>query len=236
MALDWLTVKNKVTKSDIYIYGEIANDKIWDEDVTPCEIKEELMRLKANTKVTLHINSPGGSVFAGMTIYNTLSVLAQHVTARIEGLAASIASVVAMAANTVYIPDTAMIMLHNPSGVARGESDEMRKTAELLDTVKGIIISVYEKKTGLPYKQLSDMMDAETWLTGQEAIPLNFSDGAGTDNIVNIARKANGSVIFNGLAVDVSKFKAFPKSNQKKVDKRKVTLLRDRFNVLKNKT
>lgn len=236
MAMEWLTVTNKKSKSDIYIYGEVSNEKMWDEDVTPFEIKEELKKLNKTTKVDMHINSPGGGVFAGFTIYNLISELKQRVTAHVEGLAASIASVIAMAADVVRIPETALIMIHNPSGMAMGEADEMRKTADLLDKVKTIITGVYAKKTGLSEGKIAKMMDDETWLTGQEAFSLSFADSLSDngDSVVNITNQVNGSVIFNGLAVDISKFKAFPDIKKVKQVNVGIEQLKNRYNTLKN--
>lgn len=234
--MDWFDVKMKAKKGEIYIYGEICGNKCWDEDVVPTELSDKLNSLKSATEVSLFVNSPGGSVFAGMAIYNLIARFPKRITAYVDGLAASIASVIVMAADSVWVSATSMLMIHNPSGVVMGEAHEMRKTALLLDKVKGLITDVYVKKTGLPSGEIETMMDDETWMGGKEAFSLNFADeiderGEGSTNMVP---QTNGSVLFNGLAVDVSGFKSFPGCKEVRSNKGNILRLKDRLNFLKN--
>lgn len=234
MKYPWLRIENKNKVGEIHIYGEIADEKWFEEDVTPVEVKRMVHSLKGAESINMYVNSPGGGVFAGMTIFNMLSRLPQRIIAYVDGLAASIASVITLAADIIYIPETAMMMVHNPSGVAMGDSEEMRKTADLLDNVKNMIMTVYNEKTRLSIKKIGKMMDNETWMSGQEAVDLGFADGLGGDTVDVSAQ--NNCMIFNGLSVDVTKYRRFPKE---KIDNRikskeQIKELRHKFNLLKN--
>ena len=232
----WLTVTNKDKIGEIFVYGEITEEKWYDEDVTPSTVKDVIHSLKKTESINMYVNSPGGGVFAGMAIYNMLSRIPQHITAYVDGLSASIASVITLVADTIYIPDTAMMMVHNPAGFAMGEADEMRKTADLLDKVKETILSVYNKQTKLSNKKLAKMMDDETWMIGQEAVDLGFADALDSRQTDAKMSSNSNSVIINGLNVDINKFKSFPAERIAIRNRQKDDILerRKRFNVLKN--
>jgi ATP-dependent Clp protease protease subunit len=142
--------------------------------VTPKLFRDELMTGSGN--VTVWINSPGGDVFAAAQIYNMLMDYTGKVTVKIDGLAASAASVIAMAGGDVYMSPVSMLMIHNPSTIAIGDSEEMLRAKALLDEVKESIINAYELKSGLSRAKISHLMDAETWMNANKAIELGFAD------------------------------------------------------------
>ena len=154
--------------------GPISDETWFGDEVTPREFRDELE--SDNGPVTVLLDSPGGDVFAAAQIYNMLKGCKDDVTVRIDSLAASAASVIAMAGEKVEISPTGYIMAHNPSMMAWGDSAEMQRAKNMLDEVKEGIINAYEAKTGLPRQQLSDMMDAETWLSAKKAVELGFAD------------------------------------------------------------
>ena len=127
--------------------------------------------------ITVWINSPGGDCVAAAQIYNMLMEYPDDVTVKIDGIAASAASVIAMAGTTVLMSPVSMLMVHNPMTAAFGNADEMQKAIEMLGSVKDSIINAYEIKTGLSRSKLSHLMDAETWMDCNKAIELGFADG-----------------------------------------------------------
>jgi len=155
----------------IEIYDEIGG---WGK--TAKDFKNELAALGDVEGIELSIHSPGGSVLDGWAIYNLLKASKAHVVAKIDGLAASMATVVAMAADEVHMPENAFFMIHNPSGLAIGGAEEMRDYADLLDKMQGGIRAAYAGKTGLDDDKLDELMAAETWFTGSEAKELGFVD------------------------------------------------------------
>jgi len=126
--------------------------------------------------IHLRINSPGGSVVEGTAIYNALRRHKGGLTVHIDALAASMASVIAMAGAPVYIADNALLMIHNPWTVSMGDSEQLRKEADLLDKLKSTLVNAYTRKTGMDQTQVAEMMDAETWLDAVEAVALGFAD------------------------------------------------------------
>ena len=163
--------------------------------MTPAAFKEELFSGKGD--IIIWLNSPGGCCVAASRIYSMLIDYPGNVTIKIDGIAASAASVIAMAGTTVLMAPTAMIMCHNPFTIAIGDSEEMRKTIDMLDEVKESILNAYEIKTGLSRDRLSDLMDAETWLSAYKAIELGFADGIIEDE----KRKAPAAYAFSRRAV-----------------------------------
>ena len=173
------TVTNQETQEQIqertlFLNGTIAEESWFDDDVTPRLFKDELM--SGSGDITVWINSPGGDCVAAAQIYNMLMDYKGNVTVKIDGIAASAASVIAMAGNRVLMSPVSMLMIHNPATVAVGDSDEMRKAIEMLGSVKDSIINAYEIKTGLSRAKLSHLMDAETWMDAHAAIEMGFAD------------------------------------------------------------
>lgn len=164
----------ETTERVLELNGTIAEESWFDDDVTPQLFKEELNA--GNGDITVWINSPGGDCVAAAQIYNMLSNYAGKVTVKIDGIAASAASVIAMAGDTVLVSPVSMMMIHNPATIAWGDSAEMQKAIAMLDEVKESIINAYEIKTGLDRKKLSKLMDAETWMDANSAVEYGFAD------------------------------------------------------------
>ena len=169
----WNWVKNEDGRT-LYFDGYIAQDSWFDDDITPKKFKAELLRDTGDIAVWL--NSPGGDVFAASQIYTMLREYPGKVTVKIDGIAASAASVIAMAGDEVVMSPVAMMMIHNPATVIIGEAAELQSAVKMLGEVKDSILNAYEERTKLPRGKLSAMMDAETWFSAQKAVELGFAD------------------------------------------------------------
>ena len=170
----WNWVRNEDETRTLYLNGVIAEESWFEDEITPAAFKEELF--SGSGPIMLHINSPGGDCIAASQIYTMLMDYPHDVTVQIDGMAASAASVIAMAGTKVCMSPTSMMMIHNPFTCAMGDSDEMRKAIQLLDEVKESIINAYEIKTGLSRVRLSHLMDSETWMSAHKAKELGFCD------------------------------------------------------------
>lgn len=170
----WNWVRNEGERT-LYLDGVIAEESWFDDDITPAAFKADL--LSGEGDITVWINSPGGDCVAASQIYSMLMDYKGAVTVKIDGIAASAASVIAMAGTNVLMAPTALMMVHNPLTVAIGDSEEMQRAIAMLDEVKESIINAYEIKTGLSRTKLSHLMDAETWLSAHKAVELGFADG-----------------------------------------------------------
>lgn len=170
-----MTVKNLTDKSaDLYIYGEIVDntDFKWDEaDVMPDDVLSALKQVEGLDNLNIYINSPGGSVFAGLAIYNMLSRNKAKKTVYVDGVAASMASVIAMVGDTVNMPSNSFLMIHNALTIAIGNANDFRKLADDLDTITSGAMKVYmdNVRDGVEESTIKQMLDDETWLTGEEA-------------------------------------------------------------------
>lgn len=169
------TTETEPAERILELDGTIAEESWFDDDITPKMFRDELM--SGNGPVTVWINSPGGDCIAASQIYSMLMDYKGNVTVKIDGIAASAASVIAMAGTRVLMAPTALIMIHNPSTTAMGDHRDMEKAIELLDEVKESIINAYEIKTGMSRTTLSHLMDNETWMNANKAIELKFADG-----------------------------------------------------------
>ena len=169
----WYSIKAKANDTaEISIYDEIG---FW--GVSAASFAQDLKDCGNNLKqINLHIHSPGGDVFDGIAIYNLLKNHPANVTVYIDGLAASMASVIAMAGNEVIMPENAMMMIHKPWGIQGGDAEDMRKYADLLDKVENTLIPAYANKTGKTPEELAEMLSAETWLNGKECVEQGFAD------------------------------------------------------------
>ena len=161
------------------LYGTIASESWFDDDVTPQMFKDELFAEEGD--VVIFLNSPGGDCIAASQIYTMLMEYTGNVTIKIDGIAASAASVIAMAGTSVLMAPTSLMMIHNPMTAAFGSKDEMEKAIEMLEEVKESIINAYELRTGLSRARISHLMDSETWMNANRAIELGFADGMLTD-------------------------------------------------------
>ena len=159
----------------LFLNGTIAEESWFDDDVTPQLFKEELMG--GSGDITVWINSPGGDCVAAAQIYNMLMDYPHNVTVKIDGIAASAASVVAMAGEETLISPTGMLMCHNPMTCAMGNKADMEKAIILLDEVKESIINAYETKSHLSRNKIAKLMSDETWLNAKKAHEMGFVDG-----------------------------------------------------------
>ena len=159
----------------LFLNGTIAEESWFDDDVTPQLFKDELN--SGSGDITVWINSPGGDCIAAAQIYNMLMDYKGDVTVKIDGIAASAASVIAMAGTQVLMSPVSTMMIHNPATIAFGDKAEMSKAIEMLDAVKDSIMNAYEIKTGMNRTKLSHLMDAETWMDAHKAMELGFADG-----------------------------------------------------------
>lgn len=171
---NWIRDETNPDARILRLEGAIAEESWFDDEVTPAAFKAELT--SGSGPITVWINSPGGDCVAAAQIYNMLMDYPSDVIVRIDGIAASAASVIAMAGTKVQMSPVSVMMIHNPLTVAMGDSDEMRRAIQLLDEVKESIINAYEIKTGLSRAKLSHLMDGETWMNAKKALELGFCD------------------------------------------------------------
>ena len=238
----WKNQAETDTERTLFLNGTIAEESWFDDDVTPQLFKEDL--LSGSGDITVWINSPGGDCVAAAQIYNMLMDYKGNVTVKIDGIAASAASVIAMAGNTVLMSPVSTMMIHNPATVAMGDHNDMQKAIEMLNEVKESIINAYEIKTGLSRAKLSHLMDSETWMNANKAVELGFADGIiarnafpekeddededeekkkkSTDNSVLFSRKAVNTALINKIEKHYSNSKGTPVSN-----------IRERLNFIK---
>ena len=176
----YLTVKQEAKNgsAEMYIDGDIVTDEWEDSDTSAAGFRDALKSLGDVKNINLHINSPGGSVFEGIAIYNMLKQNPAHVNVYVDGLAASIASVIAMSGDAIFMPSNAMMMIHNPWTMAVGNAEELRKQADGLDQITKSSVQTYLAKAGdkLDEDKLKELMDNETWLTSQEAVDYGLAD------------------------------------------------------------
>ena len=179
------------------LYGTIAEESWFDDDITPAMFREELFA--GDGDIVIWINSPGGDCIAASQIYSMLMDYKGNVTVKIDGVAASAASVIAMAGTQVLMAPTALMMIHNPMTVAFGDHTDMQKAIEMLDEVKESIINAYEIKTNLSRAKLSHLMDSETWMNANKAVELGFADDILADEKQAVSIPAYA---FSGRAVE----------------------------------
>jgi len=171
----WYNVINKSDKSEIFIYERIGEDYFDGSGITAKAFQKDLAMIKS-PQIDLHINSPGGEVFDGISIYNLIKQHPANVTTYIDGIAASIASVIALAGDRVVMAENALFMIHKASGMVFGNSDDMRDFAEKLDIVNGSIAVTYTTKTKKDTAEINDMMRVETWMSAEGALDAGFID------------------------------------------------------------
>lgn len=222
--------ENSPTERTLFLNGTIADESWFDDDVTPKIFRDELEDGSGN--ITVWINSPGGDCVAAAQIYNMLVDYKGQVTVKIDGIAASAASVIAMAGNKVLMSPVSMMMIHNPLTVAIGDSYEMQKTIEMLSGVKNSIINAYELKTGQSRAKLSHLMDAETWMDANKAMELGFADG-----ILKREEETNeeepAPLMFSRRAVTASLLDKVKSKTAIKTDGRRVDALMERLRLMK---
>ena len=227
------------------LYGTIAEESWFDDDITPRMFKDELNA--GNGDVTVWINSPGGDCIAASQIYTMLMDYKGNVTVKIDGIAASAASVIAMAGTKVLMAPTALMMIHNPMTGAFGDHEDMQKAIEMLNEVKESIINAYEIRTNLSRAKLSHLMSSETWMNAKKAIELGFADEILTDDktVADVppfafSSKAVEATLINKITAKAKPVvKAEPKAEPKVEAKtepksgRPVSELMERLNLMK---
>ncbi|WP_147565138.1 head maturation protease, ClpP-related [Clostridium tyrobutyricum] len=198
--------KENSDEGELLLYGDISDSTWWGDEITPKNFKEELDSLGDIKTLNVYINSGGGDVFAGQAIYSMLKRDDATVNVYIDGLAASIASIIAMAGDNVKMPKNAMLMVHNPWSFGMGNANDFRKLADDLDKVRESMISVYEDKTGMEKESIVELLDAETWMTAEEALEFGFADEIEEEK--QVAASLNNRIFaINGLKVDITKYK-----------------------------
>lgn len=211
----WQIVRNETSaegepEADIFIYQSLGEmDGFFYESISSKSFADDLNELGDVSHIRVRINSPGGDVFTGQTIYSLLKAHKAKITVNIDGLAASAASIVAMAGDEVIMPKNAMIMIHNPWSFASGDAREMRKTAEVLDQVRETIISAYQEKTDIDRATLINMLNSETWMTAAQAKELGFADTI-TQEVKVQASKQLGVFNVNGINIDFGNMQIWP--------------------------
>ena len=231
--------KTETVERTLFLNGTIAEDSWFDDDVTPQMFKEELMDGSGN--ITVWINSPGGDCVAAAQIYNMLREYQGNVIVKIDGIAASAASVIAMAGDKVLMSPVSMMMIHNPMTIAFGDSAEMQKAIDMLAGVKDSIINAYEIKTGLSRVKLAHLMDSETWMDANKAIELGFADeiiqrnGAVDMEVPQVSMLYSKTAVVNSLKDKiVEKCRIEQKEVTTETNKVKADSLMSRLNLMKN--
>ena len=217
--------------------GTIAEESWFDDDITPQLFREELNA--GSGDITVWINSPGGDCVAAAQIYNMLMDYRGSVTVKIDGIAASAASVIAMAGTRVLVSPVSMLMIHNPATMAMGDAAEMQKAIAMLDEVKESIINAYEIKTGMSRAKLSHLMDAETWMDAHTAVDLGFADEIMTrPEVTGTENHVTGPMLFSRAAVTnhlMDKLAAKCRIEKKPTQpERSVDDLMERLNLMKH--
>ena len=228
----WKNMDGTESERVLELYGTIAEESWFDDDVTPQMFRDELFA--GSGPVTVWLNSPGGDCVAASQIYSMLMDYKGDVTIKIDGIAASAASVIAMAGTKVLMAPTALMMIHNPITMAYGNHDDMQKAIEMLDEVKESIINAYEIKTGLSRAKLSHLMDTETWMNANKAIELGFADDILEDEKKNISDIP--AYAFSGRAAEISlmnKLTLHCKSEKEEPVGTPISDLEKRLNLLK---
>ncbi|MGQ4666839.1 head maturation protease, ClpP-related [Metabacillus halosaccharovorans] len=223
----WNWVKNESGRT-LHLDGVIAEESWFGDEVTPKQFKSEL--IDESGDITIWINSPGGDVFAASQIYNMLMDYKGKVTVKIDGVAASAASVIAMAGGEVHMSPVSMMMIHNPMTIAFGDTAEMEKAINMLSEVKESIINAYELKTGLSRTELSDLMDAESWFNSKKAVEMGFADEVMFVNKSESDSPEEG-IIYSKMAVVNSFLHKLPQKEEKKGTD--ITILDKRLELLK---
>jgi len=180
-------------EAELHIYGVIGK-----EENNPKDLISRLKSIKSET-LHVHINSPGGDLFTGHAIYGIIKNFKGHKITYIDGLAASAASIIAMAGDKVVMPRNTLLMIHNASTVIYGDSQEFAKAAETLEKMNATMQTVYHDKTGMAHSEIATMMNNETWFTADEALKLGFVDMVIDDIELDSHYESNGNLILNGI-------------------------------------
>ncbi|MFL2052003.1 head maturation protease, ClpP-related [Leuconostoc mesenteroides] len=209
---------NNVAQIDIF--GDIVSEKWFDEETSATSFRDALKELGEVSTINLSINSGGGSVFDGIAIYNMLKSHKATVNVYIEGLAASIASVIAMAGDTITMRSGSMIMVHMPWTLSQGNAEEMRKTADTLEKTGDSIVDIYSERTGISSDDIRNIMNDETWLSAEEAVEQGWA--------TKLDKK---EAVMNSVPKEIlGRFSNVPKNVLERVEKK--TLSQDRLDLI----
>lgn len=234
---NWKRVKNQEEQEEhiLFLSGAIAEESWYDDEVTPQLFKEELQDHLGD--ITVWINSPGGDCIAAAQIYNMLMEHKGAVTIKIDGIAASAASVIAMAGIKVLVSPVSMMMIHNPATVAWGSSADMKKAIAMLEEVKESIINAYEIKTGLSRTKLSHLMDQETWMDAHSAVEMGFADTILESRAVENVIEPSRSMVYKKVEVTNSLMEKMSKKckirGQEETKERSIDSLQERLDMIK---
>lgn len=209
---NFISSQDETSPAELLLYGEIASSSWWGNEVTPKEFSDELKALGDVAEIIVRINSGGGDVFAANAIYTRLKDHKAKITVKIDGWAASAATIIAMAGDVIEIPAGGVFMIHDPKMCVRTylSSDEFIKCAEELKVIKQSIINTYVAKTGKSEEEISTLMTNETWLDGQEAVNSGFCDKLMFEEVETQVQNAS-KVIVNSIDFDISNYNNIPK-------------------------
>jgi ATP-dependent Clp protease, protease subunit len=205
----WNLKKTSNNAGELSLYGTVSEWSWWDDEITPRKFRDDINNLGEVEEIVVKLNSQGGDVFAGLHIYQVLKEHKAHITVRVEGLAASIASTIAMAGDKVIMPKGSMMMMHNPWTYTAGEANELRQTADVLDSIRDALVEVYVAKTGLDEEEIKSLLDSETWMTSSQAVERGFADEL-EENLQISASIRGETAVINGVEMDWSKFEDAP--------------------------
>lgn len=208
-----MTTAEKNDTAVIHAYGEIASEKWWGDETTPKDVLEQINQNGTPKFIHVHINSPGGSAFAGVTIYNVLKNHPAQVTVFVDGWAASAASVIAMAGDEIVMGNGTMMMIHNPLTALVGyyKASELLDVVDKLEKMAEAFAPIYSERTGKDVKEIRQLMDAETWFTAAEAVELGFATEVSNSLQMVACALSEKQVEINGVEMDVSGFDHAPK-------------------------
>lgn len=200
----WNLVKNDDKSAELMLYGDIA-ESFWGDTISAKEVTEYLADLDVEN-IDVYINSNGGAVDTAIAINNALRRHKAKVTVNIDGIAASAATLITCAGDTVRMPKNALFMIHNPSTIAMGDSEEMRKKADVLEKYKNSITETYLQKVNIDKEKLSELMDNESWLSAEEALKYGFIDEIIENTDIQVVEN---KVISNNMVFNMAEFKNF---------------------------
>ena len=224
-----MTNEQEVEERILELNGTIAEESWFGDEVTPQIFKSELM--SGDGPITVWINSPGGDCIAASQIYTMLKEYKNTVTVKIDGIAASAASVIAMAGDKILMSPTSLMMIHNPSMIAAGDHRDMAKAIEVLEEVKESIINAYQLRTAQTRTVLSHMMDEETWMNAKKAIELKFADGMLEDKVLT---DEMSGYLFSSRSVENSLLNKIKEAEPTSIKEgRSINKLSDELEVLK---
>lgn len=206
--------------AQIDIFGDIVSEKWFDEETSATSFRDALKELGDVSTINLSINSGGGSVFDGIAIYNMLKSHKATVNVYVEGLAASIASVIAMAGDTITMRSGSMMMVHMPWTLSQGNAEEMRKTADTLEKTGDSIVDIYSERTGISPDDIRNIMNDETWLSAEEAVEQGWA-----------TKLDQKEAVMNSVPKEIlGRFSNVPKNVLARVEKK--TLSQDRLDLI----